>query len=334
MSVERVHRMSFAVDAAAPAGVLYGLVADTTQWPLLVPATVHVERMDFDGTQDRYFMWAGADGNVRQSVWRRTLDPERLRVDFHQEVPTAPVTSTAGSWSVQALAPGWSRLTLEQYVTVAGNRAADVERTRAATEADSRATLTRIRELAERWGRLDALTLSFEDTLRIEGPPEPAYAFLYEVGAWPGRVPHVARVDVVEDRPGVQVVSTDTLTPDGSVHTTDAVRVCFPAAGRIVHKQTRPSALLAAHTGEWSVLPDADGVTVVSRHDVLLDEAMVERSFGPDADLSEARRYVREALGRESEATLRLTRDHAREVARQAERDAAARAGVRTLRAV
>ncbi|UQX05322.1 aromatase/cyclase [Streptomyces sp. RerS4] len=334
MSVERVHRMSFAVDAAAPAGVLYGLVADTTRWPLLVPATVHVERLDFDGIRDRYFMWAGPDGNVRQSVWRRTLDPERLRVDFHQEVPTAPVTSTAGSWSVEALAPGWSRLTLEQYVTVAGNRAGDVHQTRVETEADARATLTRIRELAERWNRLDALTLSFEDSARIEGPAEPVYAFLYEVGAWPGRVPHIARADVAEDRPGIQVVSTDTLTPDGSVHTTDSVRVCFPAAGRILHKQTRPSPLLAAHTGEWSVLPDPDGVTVVSRHDVLLDEAMVERAFGPDADLAEARRSVREALGRESEATLRLTRDHARDVAaRQAERDVA-RAGVRALRAV
>ncbi|MCX5199775.1 aromatase/cyclase [Streptomyces sp. NBC_00249] len=316
MAVERVHRMSFAVDAAAPAAVLYGLVADSTHWPLYVPATVHVERLDFDGTRDRYSLWAGADGDVRQSVWRRTLDAERLRIDFHQEVPAAPVTSTGGSWTVDELAPGWSRLTLEQYVTIAGNRASDVERTRAATEADSRAALARFRELAERWDRLDGLRLAFEDSVRIEGPvAEPVYAFLYDIGAWPGRVPHIVRADVTEDRPGIQRVATDTLTLDGSVRTADSVRLCFPAAGRIVHKQTRPTALLAAHTGEWSVLPDTTGVTVVSQHEVLLDETMVERVLGPDADLEQARRHVREALGRESEAVLRMARQHARDSA-------------------
>ncbi|MGW0396182.1 aromatase/cyclase [Streptomyces sp. NPDC003042] len=315
MSVERVHRMSFAVDAAAPAGVLYGLVADTTPWPLYVPDTVHVERLDFDGIRDRYSLWAGADGDLRQSVWRRTLDPERLRIDFHQEVPAAPVTSTGGSWGVERLAPGWSRLTLEQYVTIAGNRASDVERTRAATEAAGRAALARFKELAERWNGLDALKLSFEDSVRIEGPAEPVYAFLYDVGSWPDRVPHVARVDVVEDRPGIQRVTTDTLTLDGSVHTTESVRLCFPAAGRIVHRQIQPFALLAAHTGEWSVLPDTTGVTVVARHDVLLDEAMVGRVLGRDTDVEQARRYVRESLRREDEAVFRTARQYAREAA-------------------
>ncbi|MFJ5811384.1 SRPBCC family protein [Streptomyces sp. NPDC093093] len=316
MSVERVHRMTHAVDAAAPAGVLYALVADTAQWPLLVPDTVHVEPWDFDGSRERFSLWDTRDGTVRTSLWRRTLDSERRRIDFRQEVPEAPVTSAGGSWTVRQLAPGWSRLTLEQDFTVAGNRGSDVERARADAERGGRIMLDRLREAAERWEGLDALTMSFEDSVRFDGPGEPVGAFLYDVASWPGRVPHIARADVVEDRPGVQRATTHTLTVDGSVHTTESVRVSFPAAARTVYKETVPSPLLAAHTGEWSIVPDETGVTVLSLHHVLLDERMVERVLGPDADLSQARRYVRETLGRESAATFEQARAYARNAVR------------------
>ncbi|MFI5621689.1 aromatase/cyclase [Streptomyces sp. NPDC051567] len=322
MVVERVHRTSYSVDVAAPAGVLYGLVADTTQWPLFVPAGVHVERLDFDGTRDRFSMWVTAGGTVRPSRSRRTLDPERRRIEFREEAPVAPVTSAGGSWSVDQLAPGWSRLTLEQYVTVAGNRSADVDLVLAATHKASRAGLTRLKDVAEKWRSLDGLTLTFEDEVRLRGPAEPVYAFLYDVASWPGRIPHVSRLDVVEERPGVQRTRMDTVAADGSVETTESVRVAFPAAGRIVFKQTRPSALLAAHTGEWSVVPDATGVTVVAQHSVLIGEEAVERLHGPGAEraererLAEVRRHVRESLGRDSLAILHLAGQYAQESVR------------------
>ncbi|MFE1790000.1 SRPBCC family protein [Streptomyces sp. NPDC059525] len=302
MSVERVHRLSYAVDAAAPAGALYALVADTAPWPLFLPDTVHTERLDFDGTVERYSHWTGTDGHPRRSLWRRALDAGRRRVDFREERPAGPVTGASGSWRVEELAPGWSRLVLEQDLTVAEGTGA--ERVLAEAGARGRAAADGLRAVAERWRRLDGLLVSFEESVRIQGPAEPVHAFLYEVGAWTGRVAHVAEAEVVEDRPGVQRVRLVSLAEDGTPYPTEEVRVCFPAAGRIVFKRSRPHPLLVAHAGEWSVEPDPAGVTVVCRNDVLLDESAVERVLGPGADLERARRYVREVLGRESRAVL------------------------------
>lgn len=302
MSVERVHRMSCAADAAAPAGALYTLVADVTQWPLFLPDTVHVERLDFDGSADRYVRWADAGGELRRSLVRRTLDAGGRRVLFREERPDAPVTASGGSWTVAELAPGWSRLILEREITLDGGRTAEAERAVARAEEGARAALDGLRTAAERWRRLDELMVSFEESVRIEGPAEPVYEFLYGVDSWPGRVAHVLEAEVSEDRPGVQRTRLVNLADDGSAYPSEALRVCFPAAGRIVFKRTRPHPLLAAHAGEWCVEPDASGVTVSCRHDVLLDERALGR--GPGAEPAAARRYVREVIGRESRAVL------------------------------
>ncbi|MFI8263590.1 MULTISPECIES: aromatase/cyclase [unclassified Streptomyces] len=311
MSVQQVHRTSYSVDVNAPAGVVYGLIADTTQWPLYFPSSIHVERLDFDGSRDRFHIWVTANGSVRYWLSHRTLDESRLRIDFRQEVPAAPAVAMGGSWIVEPRGSGRSRLVLLHDFAVAGDRAADVEWTKLATDTNSRAQLATLKEAAEGWTRLDGLRLSFEDSVRVNGPSELVYQFLYEAADWPGRVPHVARVAVTEQAPGVQLLSMDTVTADGSAHTTESVRVCFPAAGRIVYKQTATPALMAAHTGEWSLIPDESGVTAVSQHSVLLREEAIERVLGPGADLATARTYVREALGRNSTATLGLAKEHA-----------------------
>ncbi|WP_328765485.1 MULTISPECIES: aromatase/cyclase [unclassified Streptomyces] len=311
MSVQQVHRTSYSVDVNAPPGVVYGLIADTTQWPLFFPSSVHVERLDFDGSRDRFHIWVTANGTVKSWLSRRTLDAPGLRIDFRQEVPAAPVVSMGGSWIVEPRGTGRSRLVLLHDFAVAGDRPADVDWTKEATDTNSRAQLATLKEAAERWSRLDDLLLSFEDSVRINGPAELVYQFLYGAADWPERIPHVSRAAVTEDEPGVQLLSMDTMTADGSAHTTESVRVCFPAAGRIVYKQTSTPALMAAHTGEWSLIPDESGVTAVSQHSVLLREEAIEQVLGPGADLTAARRYVREALGRNSTATLGLAKQHA-----------------------
>ncbi|MFJ9343632.1 aromatase/cyclase [Streptomyces sp. NPDC101733] len=316
MSVQQIHRTSHAVDVNAPAGVVYGLIADTTQWPLFVPPSIHVERLDFDGSRDRFHMWVTANGSVRSWLSRRTLDAPGLRIDFRQEVPAAPVVETGGSWIVEPRGAHRARLTLLHDFAVAGDRPADVDWTRAATDTNSRVELAQLKETAERWNRLDDLLLSFEDSVRVNGPAELVYQFLYGVADWPEHVPHVSRATVTEDSPGVQLLSMDTVTPDGATHTTESVRVCFPHAGRIVYKQTATPALMTAHTGEWSLIPDESGVTAISQHSVLLREEAVERVLGPGADLARARTYVREALGRNSTATLDLAKRYAESAVR------------------
>ncbi|OIK05995.1 aromatase/cyclase [Streptomyces monashensis] len=311
VSGERVHRTRHSVEVDAQAGVVYGLISDAVQWPLFFPPNVHVERLEFDGTNERLRMWALANGDVRSWISQRVQNPQERRIEFQQTRPQAPVETMFGTWIVEERPGGASLLTLLHDFTVAGDRPEDVAWVERACDTNSRAELGNLKRLAERWTRLDEIVLSFEDSVRVKGPAELVYDFLYRVGDWPELIPHVSRLDVTEDTPGVQVMSMDTLTADGSAHTTESVRICFPHAGRIVYKQTTTPALMEAHTGEWSVVPDETGVTVVSQHSVVLREEAVENVLGAGADIAVARRYVREALGRNSTATLNLAKRHA-----------------------
>jgi aromatase len=316
MTAERVHSTAHDVDVAAPAGVVYGLIADATSWPWYFSPNIHVEQLEFDGRTERLRMWATANGQVRSWTSTRQLSPRDRRITFRQDLPAAPVKSMLGTWSVDAVDAGNCRLTLLHDFTVEDDdpdNAAWVER---AVDTNSRTELGNLRKIAESWNRLDELVLTFEDSVRVRGGAELVYDFLYRVADWPERIPHVARLDLTEDEPGVQVMSMDTTTADGSAHTTESVRVCFPHAGRIVYKQMVTPALMAAHTGEWSVVPDETGVTVTSQHNVVLRQEAVEPVLGPGATVSDARRYVREALGRNSLATLELAKRHAESAVR------------------
>ncbi|MFJ9646100.1 aromatase/cyclase [Streptomyces sp. NPDC101206] len=311
MTAERVHRTTHEVSLAAPAGVVHGLVADAAKWPLYFPPNVHVEQIESDGSRERLRMWATANGQVKSWTSRRTLDPARHRIDFRQEVPAAPLESMGGSWIIEPRGTDACRLVLLHDFTVAGDDADDVAWVERATDTNSRAELDTVKRLAEGFGRLDDLELSFEDSVRVDAPAELVYEFLHRVQDWPERIPHVSRLDVTEPEPGVQVMSMDTLTADGRSHTTESVRVCFPQARRIVYKQTATPLLMAAHTGEWSLTEDATGLTVTSQHSVILREENITAVLGADATVADCRRYVREALGRNSTATLDLAKAHA-----------------------
>ncbi|MFJ3913274.1 aromatase/cyclase [Streptomyces vinaceus] len=313
MAAERVHRTVHETEVAAPAGVVYGLIADPVQWPLYFPPNVYVERLEFDGVHERLRMWATANGQVKSWTSRRVLDAAARRIEFRQEVPAAPLAAMTGTWIVEPLGAERSRLVLLHDFSVAGDRAEDVEWVERATDTNSRAELGNLARLGERWGRLDDLVMSFEDTVRVDAPPELVYAFLERAERWPELLPHVSRLELAEpeELPGVQVMAMDTLTADGSAHTTESVRVCFPAAGRIVYKQTRTPALMSAHTGAWTVTGGAYGSTVTSRHGVVLREEAVAGVLGASADLAAARRYVREALGRNSTATMTYAKQYA-----------------------
>ncbi len=316
MAVERVHRAEYAVDVAAPAGVVYGLIADTTQWPLFVPSALHVERLDFDGCQDRFHMWVLANGTVRSWLSHRTLDAARRRIEFRQETPADPVGSMGGRWSVEPTGTDRCRLRLEHDFTVVGNRPDDVEWVRRATDTNSRAELDRLRDTAQRWTSLDDLLLTFEDSVRIHGPAEPVYDFLYRIGDWPAHLPQVLRADVDELGPGIQRVDTQILVDGGRTHSWQTVRVGFPHSGRILFKHTQAPPMVDAHTGEWSVLPDEHGVQVVARHSVLLREAGVAEVLGSGTSLAQARARVREAAAGFSLGTLEAARSHARAAVR------------------
>lgn len=310
MPEPRVHRAVSDVTASAPAGVLYGLIADATQWPLFFPPCVHVEQLDFDGSRERLRVWAVAGERISSWVSSRRLDVSALRVEFTQDLPEAPITSMSGVWTVEPLGDR-SRVTLEHSFTVAGDAPADVSWVQEVTAANSRAQLDRLAWMAERWTRLDDLTLSFEDTVHVKAPAELIFNFLYRAEDWPAELPHVRTLEVSEKAPGVQVMSMGSLTVDGAAHETESVRICFPGAGRIVYKQTRTSPLLAAHTGEWLLEPDETGVNLTARHNVLLDERSIAAVLSPDADTADAARHVRDRIGQAGLLVLQYATQYA-----------------------
>lgn len=103
----------------------------------------------------------------------------------------------------------------------------------------------------------------------------------------------------------------DTLTKDGSSHTTESVRVCFPQH-RIAYKQTTLPALMALHTGYWEFRTNPDGSTTASsQHTVIIEASRITEILGPDAGVPEARTFLREALGGNSRATLNHAKNYA-----------------------
>ncbi len=306
-----MRRMSHEVEVAASPGVVYGLVADTVRWPMFFPHHVHVERPEFDGTRDRMRMWVVADGQVKSWLSHRVLDPVRRRIVFSQDRIMTPAQSMGGTWTVDDLGDGRSRLTMEHEFSAADDRPDDLAWLERAAAAEARSDLESIRFFAERWDRLDSLVVSSADSVRVKGPAELVYAFLYEVADWQGQVPHVARVELDEAQAGVQKVVMDVTNAYGGVRTVESVRVCFPHAGRIVHKQFPAPGLIASRTGEWSVVPDETGVTVAAEHTVLLREEAIEPTLGAGATVADARRYVQAELSRESHEILELARRHA-----------------------
>ncbi|MER5917759.1 cyclase [Streptomyces sp. NPDC001982] len=184
----------------------------------------------------------------------------------------------------------------------------------------------RVRESAEQWERLDELLLSFEDSVHVDGPAELVYDFLYRIGDWADLLPHVdsaavtedRSAAVTEDRPGIQIAALDTCAGEtGETLSTRTVRLCFPHAGRIVYQDSAPPGLIAAHSGEWYLVPDEPGVRVVSAHRVMLREQALTAALGEDALLVDARRQVRERLGRAGTEALGLAKWHAESAVRR-----------------
>ncbi|MGW5618457.1 aromatase/cyclase [Streptomyces sp. NPDC003877] len=311
MAGERVHRIAHERDIAAPAGVVYGLIAHAESWPLFLAPTVHVEPLECGTHHERIRSWSTIDGAVRCTVSRRTLDPERRRIDFSYEPAPAPVSMMRGQWHVDERGPHACRLVLRhEYGTPPGppGQTARIGRVLAAADA---AVLQRLQHLAQRFSELDDLVLTFEDHIRVKGPAELVYDFLYRVGEWPGVVAHVRRAELAEEEPGIQHVAMDVAGTDGVVRPTESVRVCFPHAGRLIHKQTLTVPMVAARTGEWQVLPDTSGVVVVCRQSLLVRPEEIEPVLGPGTDLRAARRHLRTQLGHQAGNVLDLARRHA-----------------------
>ncbi|MBT2511503.1 aromatase/cyclase [Streptomyces sp. ISL-98] len=291
---------------AAPA-VVFALLADVERWPLIFPPTVHarfLERAPEGGGPERLQLWATANGGVRTWTSRRLVDPVRQRISFGQDRPVAPIAAMGGEWIVRPVAGG-SEVVLTHAYSAVDDDAETLAWLEKAVDGNSRAELAALAEAARDAGTGRETGFTFRDSLRIDGTAAAVHAFLDRAEHWVERLPHVARVKLTEDLPGVQILEMDTRTADGSSHTTRSVRVC--AAPHSIHyKQLVTPALLRVHTGSWLLAEDEDGgVTATAEHTVVLATDAIGRVLGPDATEEQARTFVRDALGRNSSATLR-----------------------------
>ncbi|MGW0494828.1 nuclear transport factor 2 family protein [Streptomyces sp. NPDC003007] len=309
MPDETVHHTVHEIDVRAPAEAVFDLVAEASRWPVHFPPSVHVERLEGDDRQERLRIWATANGEVKSWTSRRELDRAALRVTFRQEVSREPVGSMSGEWRLEPLGADHTRVRFTHAFTAVDDAPEHVEWIRRAIDTNSGAELEALRRGVE--DAAPGLTFTFDDSVHVEGSAKDAYEFIRAADRWRERLPHVARVVLTEDTPNEQILEMDTLTADGETHTTRSVRVCFPAE-RIVYKQIRTPALMAAHTGEWIFEEDGRGCTVTSRHTVRIEPDAVTTVLGPQADVAAARTMIREALGRNSLTTLRCAAEHAK----------------------
>lgn len=297
------------IKVSAAAETVYQLIADVAVWPRLFPPTVYVEHFERGDTHERIGIWATANGEVKNWISGRKLDPSALRVDYRQEVSQHPVAAMGGSWIVEPLSEDESLVRLLHDYRAVNDDPATLDWIDNALNHNSEAELAALKEAAEREAHFADLLVVFDDTVRIAGRAQDVYEFLYSAQHWERRLPHVERVSLQEDTPNVQILEMDTRTRNGSLHTTRSVRVCFPHS-TIVYKQLLVPALASVHNGQWTIAETDGGVTVTSQHTVVIKESGIPAVLGDGAGVPEARAFIREALSFNSLATLNLAKEH------------------------
>jgi ribosome-associated toxin RatA of RatAB toxin-antitoxin module len=298
----------------APATEVYRLIAEVENWPLLFPPTVFVDYVERGADEERIRIWATANGEAKNWTSRRTLDPRALRISFRQEVPAPPVAAMGGTWIVQPDGAAKARVRLLHDYRAIDDDPARLEWIDQAVDRNSRTELAALKENVELATGKAELTLSFSDSVRVEGSAKDLYNFVNEAARWKERLPHVASVELRETTPGLQTLRMETLTKDGGKHTTESVRVCF-GQHKIAYKQTTLPALMNLHTGQWLFEEDDEGAvtTAVSQHTVVINKDNIERILGDGATVRDAREFLREALGGNSRATLGHAKAYAEE---------------------
>lgn len=298
------------ITISAPAAAVYRLIAEVENWPRIFPPTVFVDHVERSADQERIRIWATAGGTAKNWTSRRVLDPRELRIEFRQEVSAPPVAAMGGTWIIEPLSSGESRVRLLHDYRAIDDDPDDLRWIDEAVDRNSRSELAALKANVEAAVNSEDLLLSFTDTVRINGHAKDVYDFINEAQLWKERLPHVARVSLQEETPGLQILEMDTLTKDGSSHTTKSVRVTFPHS-RIVYKQITLPALMTLHTGYWLFEEDSEGVNATSQHTVVINTANIARILGESATVADAKDYVQNALSTNSRATLGHAKDYA-----------------------
>lgn len=282
----------------APWRAVYDLVADAARWPAIFGPSVYLRHLERGERAERFQLWAVTNDEVRNWTSARVLDRPGRRIRFEQEHSERPVTAMGGDWTFRPRPDGTTLVVLRHHFTAIDDDPSTVRWITEAVDRNSPTELDALARIAELGCNPEEVVFSFQDSLPVPGSAADAYDFVYRADLWPQRLPHVGRVALVEDRPGIQDLRMETVTPDGSSHTTRSVRICFPYE-RIAYKQVLVPSLLLGHSGEWIFTEGTDHAVITSRHTVVLNPAAF-----PDVSIADARERVRAALVANSETTM------------------------------
>jgi aromatase len=272
-------------------------VADVSKWPVIFSPTVYTRVLEYSAQNDRIEIWATALGTIRCWTSRRSFDPGTRCITFVQEHSAPPVGFMGGSWRFEPLAGGRTEVVLGHSFSPVPDQPDSVELITRAVDHNSTAELDALRTVAM---LPSGALLSFDDSIELAGPVDAAHEFVWAADQWPGRLPHVAALTLVEGDGGTQDMTMDTQTPDGAVHTTRSLRVGLPDRS-IAYKQTTLPTPLLGHSGVWEFV---GGATMRSRHLALIDPVAAAELLGPEVALEEAAGRIRRALGANSMTTM------------------------------
>ncbi|PXX71713.1 aromatase [Nocardia tenerifensis] len=302
------HTTRHDVEVDAPADQVYAALAHAADWPCLFAPTVHVEVLEKSKSMERLRIWATANDSVKSWTSRRDFDLAQRRIDFRQERSAAPVAAMGGSWQVESTAVGTCRVRLDHHFRAVDDDPAATQWIATAVERNSTSELASLAAFFAADDEESQFTI--EDTIHIDADRDSVYEFLAAGAEWSRRLPHVVVSECRELGGGVQALRMDTRTRDGSTHSTESVRVCFPNE-RIVYKQTVLPALMSLHLGWWTVSDGPSGVRATAGHTVRIAAPKVTDVLGSAATVADARAFVTEALRGNSGATLRAARQFA-----------------------
>lgn len=310
------HERSHTQLIAASAKVVYQLVADVSRWPAVFGPTVYVNHLWRDGGAERFRIWATVNGEVAAWTSQRKLDYHNLRISFEQERSQAPVASMGGSWTFREFGPEHCEVELRHHFTAVDDDPGDVQWISTALDANGAAELAALRRIAESGYPVDDVLFAFEDVVHAGGcPAAEIYEFIRRGDLWAERLPHVRSAQMTEDPAGIQHLTMETMTADGSAHTTSSTRLLLD--NQIIYKQHVLPDLLSGHSGQWTIDDTDSGAVITARHVVALRPEAVTDVMGPDGTLAAARTFIHEALSTNSRATLDHARAHAQALSDQ-----------------
>jgi aromatase len=302
------NHLEHTIAVSAPPSSAFRVIAEAVNWPIVFLPTIHLERDDLGGGEERIHVWALANNEVKAWTSIRNVDPDHLTVQFRQEKSSPPIGAMSGEWIVEPQGDGGSLVRLLHDFRAIDDDPASLQWIAEATDRNSQTELATLKAAAEQADERESLIVQWDDTVpSTGGGADEAWEFMWNAREWPSRVPHVARMSLEEPEPNVQVMEMDTVTKDGSPHTTKSIRVGFPKR-KLVYKQTTPPALLSVHLGHFLIEDTPDGWTLTSRHIAMIRPEKITEVLGTDATLQSAREYIESALT----ANSRVTMEHAK----------------------